>query len=200
MRYSALIAVLVATAGFGYLTLGLPRYFGLFFIISAIFAVIGLRDLFQSNHALLRNYPLLAHFRWAIESIRPEIRQYLLESDTEAAPFSREQRSQVYQRAKNVNDADPFGTEQNVYAEGYEWLVHSIAAKQPSETPPRVRVGGPDCTQPYEASLLNISAMSFGSLSANAIQALNGGAARAASPTTPAKARSRVTTRNSAAT
>ncbi|ROO29687.1 glutamate synthase [Salinisphaera orenii MK-B5] len=178
MRYSALIAVLVATAGFGYLTLGLPRYFGLFFIISAIFAVIGLRDLFQSNHALLRNYPLLAHFRWAIESIRPEIRQYLLESDTEAAPFSREQRSQVYQRAKNVNDADPFGTEQNVYAEGYEWLVHSIAAKQPSETPPRVRVGGPDCTQPYEASLLNISAMSFGSLSANAIQALNGGAAR----------------------
>jgi len=177
MRYTALIAAAVATLVFGFLTIGLPRYFGLFLIISAIFLIIGLRDLFQSKHALLRNYPLLAHFRWAIEAIRPEIRQYLLESDTEATPFSREQRSQVYQRAKNVNDSDAFGTEQNVYAEGHEWLVHSIAAKEPAKTPPRVRIGGPQCTRPYEASTLNISAMSFGSLSANAIRAMNKGAA-----------------------
>jgi len=178
MRYLALIAFVVATVGFGYLTLGMPRYFGLFFLISVAFLGMGLHDFFQREHALLRNYPLLAHFRWMIEAIRPEIRQYLLESDTEAAPFSREHRSQVYQRAKNVNDADPFGTEHNVYAEGHEWLVHSIAAKTPSETPPRVRIGGPQCTQPYEASTLNISAMSFGSLSANAIRALNLGAAK----------------------
>ena len=126
MRYLALIAFVVATVGFGYLTLGMPRYFGLFFLISVAFLGMGLHDFFQREHALLRNYPLLAHFRWMIEAIRPEIRQYLLESDTEAAPFSREHRSQVYQRAKNVNDADPFGTEHNVYAEGTNgWCIRS---------------------------------------------------------------------------
>jgi len=180
MRYLALIAVFTASVVFGYFTLEMPRYFGLFFLISIAFLGMGLHDLFQRKHALLRNYPLLAHFRWMIEAIRPEIRQYLLESDTESTPFSREHRSQVYQRAKNVNDADPFGTEQNVYAEGHEWLVHSIAAKTPDKTAPRVRIGGPQCTQPYEASTLNISAMSFGSLSANAIRALNFGAAKGA--------------------
>ena len=178
MRYIALAAAFVATLIFGFLSLGMPRYFGLFLIISALFLVAGLRDLFQAEHSLLRNYPLLAHFRWFFETIRPEIRQYLIESDTEAAPFSREQRSQVYARAKGDNDADPFGTELNVYAEGHEWLAHSIAARTPNETPPRVRIGGPDCKKPYDSSTLNISAMSFGSLSANAIRALNKGAAR----------------------
>ena len=177
MRYIALVAAVVCTALFGVLSLEMPRYFGLFFIISALFLLVGLRDLFQSEHSLLRNYPLLAHFRWFFEAIRPEIRQYLIESDTEAAPFSREQRSQVYARAKGDNDSDAFGTELNVYAEGHEWLAHSIAARTPSETPSRVRIGGPDCTQPYDSSTLNISAMSFGSLSANAIRALNKGAA-----------------------
>ena len=176
MRYIALIAAALAALLFGLGTWVLPRYFGLFFIIAVIFLVIGLRDLFQSEHSLLRNYPLLAHFRWFFEAIRPEIRQYLIESDTEAAPFSREQRSQVYARAKGDNDSDPFGTELNVYAEGHEWLAHSMAAREPAETPPRVLIGGPDCSQPYSASTLNISAMSFGSLSANAISALNKGA------------------------
>jgi len=177
MRYLALILSLLATLFFGFLTIGLPYVFGVFFAISGLLLLLGLHDLFQRQHALLRNYPLMAHLRWAFEAIRPEIRQYLLESDTEAAPFSREQRSQIYARSKNENAADPFGTELNVYAEGHEWLIHSIAAKHPAETPPRVRVGGPDCSQPYDASTLNISAMSFGSLSANAIRALNGGAA-----------------------
>lgn len=181
MRYIALVTALLATAAFAVLTVVSAHYFGLFLlllIVSALFLYAGIRDFLQTEHSLLRNYPMLAHFRWLFETIRPEIRQYLIESDTEAAPFSREQRSQVYARAKGDNDADPFGTEMNVYAEGHEWLGHSIAARTPSEIPPRVRIGGPDCTRPYESSTLNISAMSFGSLSANAIRALNKGAAR----------------------
>lgn len=178
MRYIAIIAAIVATVVFGLLTVAWPRYFSLFLIISGLLLFVGLRDLTQTGHSLLRNYPVIAHIRWLFEKIRPEIRQYLLESDTEAAPFSREQRSQVYARAKGDNDADPFGTEMNVYAAGHEWFTHSIAARTPGETPPRVRIGGPDCTQPYVSSTLNISAMSFGSLSGNAIRALNKGAAR----------------------
>lgn len=178
MRYIALTAAIVATAVFALLTFAWPRYFSLFLIISVLFLCAGLRDFLQTEHSLLRNYPMLAHFRWLFETIRPEIRQYLIESDTEAAPFSREQRSQVYARAKGDNDADPFGTEMDVYAAGHEWFAHSIAARTPSETPPRVRIGGPDCTRPYDSSTLNISAMSFGSLSGNAIRALNKGAAR----------------------
>ncbi|AWN16317.1 FMN-binding glutamate synthase family protein [Salinisphaera sp. LB1] len=177
MRYTGLVAAFVATGVFAGLTFVAPRYFAWFFIVSGLLLAIGLHDLLQAQHTLLRNYPLLAHFRWFFESIRPEIRQYLIESDTEATPFSREARSQVYARAKGANDADPFGTELDVYAEGHEWLAHSIAARAPAETPPRVHIGGPDCSRPYAASTLNISAMSFGSLSANAIRALNKGAA-----------------------
>ncbi len=140
-------------------------------------ALMGTYDLFQQRHNLLRNYPLLAYFRWFFEAIRPEIRQYLLESETEATPFSREQRSLVYQRAKCVNDKDPFGTELDLYGEGYEWLIPSIAPKAKPETLFRVEVGGPQCERPYRASAFNISAMSFGSLSANAICALSKGAA-----------------------
>lgn len=136
-------------------------------------------DLLQTQHALLRNYPILAHIRFFLESIRPEMRQYFVEADGEATPFSREQRSVVYQRAKNVLDKRPFGTLLNVYGSGHEWLNHSLApvkiAKEDSDF--RVLVGGPDCLQPYAISVFNISAMSFGALSANAIRALNRGAA-----------------------
>jgi glutamate synthase domain-containing protein 2 len=144
--------------------------------IAAVLALLGLRDLLQRDHTLLRNYPLLAWARYLIESIRPEIRQYLLEGDEDQTPFSRSQRSLVYQRAKNTLDKRPFGTQLDVYRPHYEWINHSL---QPADVPDfdfRIRIGGPDCSQPYSASVFNISAMSFGSLSAAAIRALNAGA------------------------
>ena len=145
---------------------------------AAVLGLLGLRDFLQTPRALLRNYPLLAHVRYLVESIRPEIRQYLLEGDEEQTPFSRAQRSIVYQRAKNTLDKRPFGTQLDVYRPQYEWINHSL---QPVDLPDhdfRIRIGGPDCAQPYLASVFNISAMSFGSLSAAAIRALNAGAKR----------------------
>lgn len=141
-------------------------------------AVLGAWDLRQTRHSLGRNYPLTWYFRRIFESVRTQIRQYLVESDTDGTPFDREQRSLVYQRAKGDVDTMPFGTERNVYAPGYEWIDHSIAPRPPPAELPRVIVGGEQCTQPYDASVLNISAMSFGSLSAAAIRALNLGAHR----------------------
>jgi glutamate synthase domain-containing protein 2 len=138
-------------------------------------AVIGVRDLRQDHHSILRNYPILAHMRFFFESIRPEIRQYLLESDTEKVPFSRNQRSLVYQRAKREVDNRPFGTQLDVYETGHEWINHSISPA-PKQSPDFRITIGPDCAQPYSASIFNISAMSFGSLSANAVRALNEGA------------------------
>ena len=147
--------------------------------ISGALTVVGLSDLLQTKRALRRNYPILAHFRFFFESIRPEIRQYFLEDDTVAAPFSRNQRSIVYQRAKRETDKRPFGTQLDVYSPGYEWINHSIAPAALVNHDFRIEIGNhPDCprAQPYSASVFNISAMSFGSLSANAILALNGGA------------------------
>lgn len=139
---------------------------------------IGMYDLLQKKHSILRNFPIVGHVRFLMELIRPEIYQYFVESDTDGTPFSRQMRSVVYQRAKKVDDTRPFGTELDVYQPGYEWLNHSLAAIDHKEldADPRVLVGGPACTQPYSASVFNISAMSFGSLSQNAILALNGGA------------------------
>lgn len=139
-------------------------------------AVIGTIDLMQTRHAVLRNYPLSAHIRFILEQIRPEIRQYFLESEKDGTPFSRDKRALVYQRAKQALDKRPFGTQNDVYASGFEWLDHSIAPKLVAEEPFRVFIGGSDCAKPYSASILNISAMSFGALSANAIRALNSGA------------------------
>jgi len=147
------------------------------FVIFAFLTVVGIYDLIQTRHSVLRNYPILGHMRFLFEQIRPEIRQYLIESDQDEEPFSRDERSIVYQRAKNVEDARPFGTRMRVYDSGYQWLTHSIRPRHIKDTNFRVTIGGPDCTQPYDASLYNISAMSFGSLSANAIEALNRGAA-----------------------
>lgn len=149
----------------------------IFTLITLLLSIIGIYDLCQQKHSVCRNYPILAHLRFMIEYIRPEIRQYLIESDTEALPFSRQQRSLVYKRAKNINANKPFGTVEDIYRIGFEFISHSISPA-PIKDPEtfRITIGGDDCKQPYSASIFNISAMSFGALSANAIRALNKGA------------------------
>ena len=144
--------------------------------VSAFLVLVGIHDVVQKRHSILRNYPILAHFRFLIEEIRPELRQYLFESDEDGTPFSRDQRAIVYQRAKNTIDVRPFGTQLDVYSIGYEWMNHSIAPRPVQKEPFRIMIGDSQCTKPYSASVFNISAMSFGALSANAIRALNGGA------------------------
>ncbi|MEL6572497.1 MAG: FMN-binding glutamate synthase family protein [Pseudomonadota bacterium] len=145
-------------------------------VVTGGLTAIGLYDLTQHDHAVTKNYPLIGRIRYLLEKIRPEIRQYFVESDQEPVPFSREQRALVYQRAKGAEDKRPFGTMRNVYESGFSWLTHSINPTHFDDTDFRVTVGGPNCKHPYSASLFNISAMSFGSLSANAILALNKGA------------------------
>jgi len=147
-------------------------------VLFAALSVIGTTDLIQTRHAVLRNYPLAAHIRFILEEIRPEIRQYFLESEKDGTPFSRDKRAIVYQRAKQALDKRPFGTHNDVYASGYEWLHHSIAPKAVVKEPFRITIGGQDCSKAYSASVFNISAMSFGALSSNAIRALNSGAKR----------------------
>lgn len=149
----------------------------IFTIATAILSLIGIYDLTQTKHSVCRNYPILGHLRFLIEYIRPEIRQYLIESDTEALPFSRQERSLVYRRAKNIDANKAFGTVEDIYKTGFEFISHSIRPA-PIQDPElfRVQIGTEQCSQPYSASLLNISAMSFGALSANAIRALNKGA------------------------
>jgi glutamate synthase domain-containing protein 2 len=142
----------------------------------AVLAMIGTWDLCQTRSTLRRNYPLIAWVRWFFEALRPAIRQYLFESEQDGRPFAREQRSLVYRRAKDVNDKNPFGTQADYYGGGYEWITHSILPRDCQEIRLSTLVGGRDCSQPYSASILNISAMSFGALSANAIRALNRGA------------------------
>jgi len=148
------------------------------FLIVGPLVLLGWKDAFQTRHAILRNYPILGHFRYLFESIRPEIMQYFVETDTEGRPINRIIRSMVYRRAKNISDTNAFGTQLNVGEVGYEWINHSIYAKDAHhlDQDPKVRIGGKDCSQPYHASLLNVSAMSFGSLSNRAIMALNKGA------------------------
>ena len=157
----------------------------LWFLLAAVLIGVGVYDLNQSRHAILRNYPILGHMRFALEFIRPEIRQYFIESDTEAQPFSRAQRSIVYQRAKGDPDNRPFGTQLDVGSEGYEWVNHSLHPTQIASHDFRIWIGGEPgaapvgqapCTQPYSASVFNISAMSFGALSSQAILSLNQGA------------------------
>jgi glutamate synthase domain-containing protein 2 len=138
--------------------------------------LVGLRDALQTRHTVLRNFPLIGHGRYAVEGVRPEIQQYLIESNLDAYPVEREFRSLVYQRAKNELETRPFGTQRDVYRIGYEFAAHSLAPVEQLAEEPRVAFGGPDCTQQYSASHLNVSAMSFGSISSNAILALNGGA------------------------
>jgi len=146
------------------------------FAVTAFLTIVGIHDLLQKRHAILRNYPITAHMRFIFEAIRPEMRQYFFESDSDGRPFSRDRRAVVYQRSKMQLDVRPFGTHLEVYGDGYEWMNHSIAPRPLTKEPFRISIGGPDCTKPYSASVFNVSAMSFGSLSANAIRALNAGA------------------------
>jgi glutamate synthase domain-containing protein 2 len=175
VRYTAFMASLVLFI-FTLLGAGVMGLSGWWPTLFLILTVVGLYDLQQSHHAILRNYPIIGHLRFMLEAIRPEIRQYFLESETEAAPFSRAQRTLVYTRAKGASDKRPFGTQLDVRAIGYEWINHSIAPSQLKGHDFRVKVGDKDCTQPYDISLFNVSAMSFGALSANAVLALNLGA------------------------
>src|SRR4051794_28841792 len=145
-------------------------------VLAAIVAV-GVYDLIQRKHSILRNYPLLGHMRFALESLRPELQQYFIERNTDGMPYDRDTRTSIYERAKGVKDEQGFGTERDVTRPGYEWLVHSVAPVDPPEDLPRVQIGGPDCSRPYSMSLLNVSAMSFGALSKAALRALNQGAA-----------------------
>jgi glutamate synthase domain-containing protein 2 len=144
-------------------------------VVFALLVFVGVRDLRQSRHAILRNYPVIGHLRFLFEYVRPELRQYFIESDTEAAPFSRAQRSLVYQRAKGAPDNRPFGTQLDVGRQGYEWINHSMFPTTLVTSNFRITIG-PERAQPYDCSIFNISAMSFGSLSGNAIMALNKGA------------------------
>ena len=148
------------------------------FILVGPFIYMGFADMAQKRQAIRRNFPVLGRLRYVFEDMRPKIQQYFVESDTDGAPINRNERSVIYQRAKKQIDTIPFGTQLNVYAEGYEWMTHSINPMDHNKLDhnPRVRVGNKDCKQPYDASVMNISAMSFGSLSANAIEALNAGA------------------------
>lgn len=146
-------------------------------ILVAPIVALGYRDAFQKKRAILRNFPLLGNFRYLFEMIRPEIQQYFIESEINGSPVPRSIRSVVYQRAKQQTDTLPFGTQKNVYEQGYEWLNHSMAPKKIDQAAMRVMIGGPDCLKPYSASVFNISAMSYGALSKNAILALSGGAA-----------------------
>ena len=175
VRYTAFIASVVllvlslAAAGLTSLSVWWPL---LFLALTAV----GIYDLQQQHHAVLRNYPIIGHLRFMFEYIRPEIRQYFLESETEATPFSRAQRTLVYTRAKSQASNRPFGTQLDVRAVGYEWINHSITPTRLASHDFRTTVGGSACRQPYSMSLFNVSAMSFGALSANAIMSLNRGA------------------------
>ncbi|MGB5554857.1 MAG: FMN-binding glutamate synthase family protein [Flavobacteriaceae bacterium] len=146
------------------------------FVLIGPLLLVGLKDILQKKHTIRRNFPLIGNFRYILESIRPEISQYFIETNFSGAPLTRQSRSIVYQRAKKELSTLPFGTQLNVYAVGYEWVNHSLSPETVDPKTLRVTIGGPDCLQPYEASILNISAMSYGSLSRNAIMALNKGA------------------------
>lgn len=174
-RYAVFLTITLLAAAAAILSFFHAAFIPLALFFAA-FSLLGIRDMAQPRHALLRNYPIIGHMRWLFEGIRPEIRQYLIESDQDEEPFSREVRSLVYQRAKGAEDKRPFGTRENVYEQGYAWLTQSMTARHLEDSDFRVRIGGSDCVQPYDLSFYNISAMSFGALSANAILALSRGA------------------------
>src|SRR4029077_9270918 len=126
----------------------------------AAIAAVGVYDVGQRRHSILRNYPILGHARFALEAVRPELQQYFIERNTDGRPFDRDTRTSIYERAKGVKDEQAYGTERDVMEPGYEWLLQSIRSFDPPKEVPRVTIGGPDCTQPYEMALLNVSAMS----------------------------------------
>lgn len=177
MRFGAVVATLLLAAAAVLAALGASPWWWAAAVPVALFGFLGLYDLLQRRHSVLRNYPVIGHARFLLESIRPELQQYFVERNFDGRPFDRDTRSIVYERAKGTDAEEPYGTERDVYRPGHEFLVPSMAPRPVPDEAPRVRIGGADCTKPYEMALLNVSAMSFGSLSAQAILALNKGAA-----------------------
>ncbi len=175
MRYSAYVLSIAGLLVSLPVTLWLGAGY-LFPVIFGALTALGTWDLLQRKHTVSRNYPIMANFRYLFESIGPEIRQYFIQSDTEERPFSREQRTIIYQRAKNVLDKRPFGSQLGMYDEGFEWMNHSLTPPTRLDSSDFRILIGKNCEKPYGASVFNISAMSFGSLSANAILSLNTGA------------------------
>ena len=176
-RYTAFVLCLLATA-FSIVLIPWGRHAAeVAAVVFGALSLIGVIDLVQARHSIQRNYPVIGHIRWMVELVRPEIRQYVIEADEDAAPFSRSQRSMVYQRAKGLSAERPVGTLLDVYRQGYEFIAHSTRPAEAADPDSfRITIGGEQCQRPYSASVFNISAMSFGSLSANAIRALNRGA------------------------
>lgn len=175
LRYSAYFLSLVLLLVSLVLMVTVSGLWGWGVVVFGALFILGSWDVLQQRRTISRNYPILVHFRYFLESIGPEIRQYFIQSDTEERPFSREQRSIVYQRAKNTLDKRPFGSQLDMHAEGFEWMHHSLMPVEIKDTNFRITIGA-RCAKPYQASVFNISAMSFGALSANAILSLNKGA------------------------
>ncbi|KXK39941.1 MAG: FMN-binding glutamate synthase family protein [Saprospiraceae bacterium] len=171
--YSTLILIVTLA-----MSLFLDKNWFVLFAIVLIFTILGYQDMFQKRHAVRRIFPLFGRFRYILEELRPKMYQYFIESDIDGRPINRVDRSTIYQRAKKELETIPFGTQLDVYAEGYEWMCHSVSPKafDTLNQNPRVVFGNKDCKQPYSASVFNISAMSFGSLSPQAVEAMNGGA------------------------
>lgn len=177
MRNEFLIFSALTLIGVGLLSYFISPKFSWILLFAAPLILLGVYDMFQKKHALIRNFPILGRGRYIMEDLRPKLYQYFIESDTNGTPIPRNHRSIVYQRAKNVLDTKPFGTQENLYSNGYEFVNHSIVAgSKPLEGALSIRLGGKITKQPYDLSILNISAMSYGSLSNRAVQALNGGA------------------------
>ncbi|MCW0216436.1 MAG: FMN-binding glutamate synthase family protein [Pseudonocardia sp.] len=179
MARTVIVGLLVVLAAFGVLAaLTLSAVWWVLGGLALALLVLAVADVVQTRHSILRIYPVVGHLRFLLESIRPELQQYFVERNFDGRPYDRDTRSIVYQRAKGIAGEKAFGTERDVNEVGYEYLVHATTPVAPPAAPHRVRIGGPDCTQPYDMALLNVSAMSFGALSATAIRALNTGAAR----------------------
>lgn len=178
MRKGFVISALAGTAITAFLVYAVSGWWLLALGLVLLLTGMGIYDMIQTKHSIMRTYPVFGRMRFWMEDLRPKMYQYFVESDTDGRPINRIDRSTIYQRAKRQMDTMPFGTPLNVYEEGYEWMSHSIAPKDfhTLDHNPRVVIGNKDCTQPYSASILNVSAMSFGSLSSNAVEALNAGA------------------------
>lgn len=176
LRFSIISVLgLFTVLALGAVAVGSIAWLSLAILVILLFAL-AIFDVLQKKHSILRNYPVIGHMRFLMEFIRPEMQQYFIERDFDGRPFPRETRSIIYERAKGIHGDAAYGTQHDVYDEGYEYLVHTTAPAEQPDQPHRVRVGGPDCTKPYDMSLLNVSAMSFGAISGNAILAMNKGA------------------------
>jgi len=175
MRNAFILSAIAGILFLGVLGFIQPFFWWVLAFISPLI-LLGVYDMLQTKHAIRRNFPVLGNMRYIFESIRPEISQYFIETDLNGRPFNRRHRSIVYQRAKNARQTVPFGTQLDTTELGYEWISHSLYPTHIDQNELRINIGGPDCKQPYSSSIINISAMSFGSLSKNAIMALNGGA------------------------